>query len=221
MPELYYTAVIKDGKVFTDADGFAYAEHFEDAAERDKRARQFASVCHAGPEFMLYQGTEPAESWIARQGFRVYDPDGNETPDAYHKAIDAHAAKAGDKTVSKLTAPEVDDSQEARPLPEWAIAQHTVDAAHQVLIDARAAVTVANKRAQDLADFANGPRSPESEPMSKDQLAFAREAANGAQIEADRAMGRMYHAEQDYSEKKAKYDSLAPAAKPKEGKKNA
>lgn len=47
------------------------------------------------------------------------------------------------RKASKLTAPEVDDSQECRPLPDWAIAQHEVEMAEQAMIEATANIEIA------------------------------------------------------------------------------
>lgn len=222
MPELYYTAVIKDGKVFVDENGLVYAEHFEDAAERDKRARQFSSACLDGTGNLLYQGTRAPEAALATAQYLVDHP---QTEDMDQKArdkimTDALIAgdRAGDKTVSKLTAPEIDDSDEKRGLPDWAIAQHEVEAATQAVIDAKAAVEAKTRTADALVEAAKKPRDADSPAMTGEQIAAqvheAHAKASGALTEVDRATGALYLAEQDLAAKIAAYEKI----KPKEGK---
>lgn len=246
MPDLYYTAVIKDNAVLMQ-DGITYAEHFESATERDKRAKQFYSMIIGDESKKVYSGTMPPEAFIVlittptTEAETVVDGDSKETIEAKLKAFNDRketlAAKAGAKTVSKLTSPEVDDSSEARGLPDWAKAQHEVEAATQALIEAKADVEAKKIRFDAVFDevFGTDPNRPDprktvakiSDGIEKDLVRQSIDPTAyvptplpnhlkviSAQGDLDRAEGNLYKAENDLAAKVAKYEEI----KPKEGK---
>lgn len=174
MPEqLFYTAITRqtdDGyEVATEKIGdvtYVYAEHFVDEAEMRKRARQFEAQARqmdaAGDrKYLACSGTEPPEALIVRLTTLPTDAETPKEGDdkdaaelkrmAYADRVDALAAKAGAKTVSRLTAPEVDDSQEARPVPALALARSAVEVAEQMVRDAQDGVDVAQAKFDAVA----------------------------------------------------------------------
>lgn len=211
MPDqFFYTAIFRpsSGEILTSVDGVPYAEHFVDEGEMRKRARQFEAHARSLGEvdpWVVYTGVEPVEAYWARA--TAEHPDG-EGEDTANKRLDALAAKAAAKTVSVLTAPEIDDSQEARPLPTWAVAQAEVEKAERAVVDAKEAHVALQLRADNLAEeaYATGAASdPEDVKMLK------RRRAVNAQTEADQAKARLYHAEGDYAAKANTFKMLMEA----------
>jgi len=218
MPDqFFYTAIFRPstGEILTP-----FAEHFADEAEMLKRARQFEAHARSLGEddpWMVYSGVEPVEAYLDRL---TIQPKEDESPESFQTRQNALAAKGAARTVSVLTAPEVDDSQEARPLPAWAVAQAEVEKAERFLIDAKEAHIALQKRADNLAEeaYATG-----SQTDPEDVKALKRQRAVRAQAEADQAQARLYHAEGDYAAKAQTYAVLMDAERykdqPKEGKK--
>lgn len=207
MSQFYYTALFQPS-----TGAIEYPEHFEDKAERDKRARQLESEARVrgeGPDlWKCYTGDEPVEAYLAR--VNAFQP-GGEGEDTENNRIDALAAKAASKTTSVLTAPEVDDRAEARPLPAWAVAQHELESAQLVVDDYQAIVDQYTIRANALDEEASigGKTTP-----------HLRREAEGARTEVDQAAAKLYKAHTVLVEKQAAYDAVKPVA-PKEGKKHA
>lgn len=164
MSQFFYTAIFRPttGEVLRE-DNFLAAEHFADEAERNKRAKQFETHARSLGEvdpWMVYSGQVPVEVYLARSA--VAPKEGEEQADWA-----ARVQAAGDKvtkTVSVLTAPEVDDSElvdhsdpanpvvirPGRELPAWALAQHAVEAAELAVRDAQDGVDSAQKRADEI-----------------------------------------------------------------------
>lgn len=216
MSQFFYTAITRQVgdtyEVATEKVGdvtHVYAEHFVDEAEMRKRARQFEAQARmldvkGDGSYKAYSGMEPVEAFIVRLTEPLTKdeevPKGS-TEEAYNASlakytarVDALAAKAGAKTVSVLTAPEVDDSQEARPVPAVALARSAVEVAEQAVIDAQAAVDKHQGRADTLAEEALSRGSKSATPDIKAEL---RRKADGAQDEAEQAKARLYHAQQE------------------------
>jgi hypothetical protein len=233
MPDqFFYTAIFRPstGEVLRD-DHLTYAEHFVDEAEMRKRAKQFESHARSLGEdapWMVYMGKESFERNRAREDFRAYDPDA-ETPEQFYKEMDAEVAKIT-KTASILTAPEVDDSQEARPLPAWAVAQADVERAELAVKDAQDGVDEAQKRADAIIDrvFSTSPDRPaavaaHAEWETKTLMSGApgadlkvayddRRQAVAASLTVDQQKGRLYLAQEDLKAKREVYDALKAEA---------
>ncbi len=219
MAELYYTAITHD-----ETNEIRYAEHFDDIVECEKRSRQLeAEARHLG-FWKCYKGTEPVEAYLARINAKPLE---SEVPDegdakgaieskfkAYTDRINAIAAKAGAKTISILTAPEIDDRDEARPLPNYALAEHEYESAKRVVDDFTEIVQKYQARADSLDEQATGTKSDQA-PMNP----ALKVAADGARGELDQAKAKLYHAEKKLADKAAALEALKP--KSKEGKKNA
>src|SRR5690349_15717487 len=114
----YYTAMFRP-----TTGEIQFAEHFEDVKERDKRATQLEAEARrqSPPDvygkptddaWYCYKGEVPCEVYLARI---AVEPKEGEDQDAFAKRIQA-AGDAVKKTTSVLTAPEVDDTAEARPV---------------------------------------------------------------------------------------------------------
>lgn len=206
----FYTAITHN-----ETNEIRFAEHFVDEGEMIKRSKQLhIEAVNLGP-WKMYAGNEPPEAFL----IRLYaKPEGSEEPkegddketlakkwEAFSARVDKEAAKAGSKTISVLTVPEIDDTQELRQLPAWAIAQHAMEKSAQYVIDAKQASSVLNLRADNLADAAY---SRDASSIPEGQRKEAIRKALSAQQEADYAKARLYHAEQDYAEKKAEFDRL-------------
>jgi len=220
MPDLYYTAItVQTGDTYSvatetigegkDAREFVYAEHFESESDMHKRARQFETQARQmdapnGDAHKVYSGTEPPEAFIARLTFRGFEPD-DESPDDFNKELDAACKAAGAKTVSVLTAPELDDTQENRPLPPLALALSAVEAAEQAVMDAQAGVDQLQTRADDLAEAAKSTDPDGPGPEAKAALA---QKARGALAEVDQARARLYHAQNDLEAKQKAVEEL-------------
>jgi len=208
----FYTAIFRPttGEVLREVNGdvtIVMAEHFADEVERNKRAKQFEaharSLGEADP-WMVYTGVRPLEWSLAFAKYLEDHPMGAGVDQDARDKIMADATKAADKvkSVSILTDPEVDDSQDARTLPAWAIAQHEVEAAEQAVKDAQAGHDAIKARA-DQMDAAAYSTRPDRGPIE----AGARQRADSARQEAEQAQARLYHAQENLKAKKA---ALAP-----------
>lgn len=199
----YYTAITHN-----DTNEILYAEHFEDEGEMLKRSRQLEAEARRLGPWKCYTGTEPVEAFLARLTAKATDADTVKPDDsdnvrrskfeAFSDRVDALAAKAGAKTISVLTAPEIDDSAECRPVPPLQLALSAVEVATQRVLDAKTGADALQKRADNLAEEAYG-TGAQSEPEERKQV--LRRKAVDAQAEADNEKARLYHAEQDLAEK--------------------
>jgi len=241
MAEFYYTAITHN-----ETNEIQYAEHFEDETERNKRAVQLEGEARRLGPWKCYTGTEPVEAFIVRLTTKptdaetVKEGDDKDTIQAkqndYTARVDALAAKSGAKTVSVLTAPEIDDRDEARQLPDWAVAQTSVERAQQAVFDAQQGSGAAHKRADAIIDELYGTSKDRPDPrveLSAIQAQYESEIkavtenratkvnplspdharAISAQTEADQADARLYLAQQELTARQADYDKI----KPKEG----
>lgn len=204
----FYTAITHN-----ETKEIRFAEHFTDKGEMLKRSKQLhIEAVKLGP-WKCYAGSEPVEAFLVRLAAKpegseiIFETDDNEASskklEAFSARVDKEAAKAGAKTISVLTDPEIDDTQDARPLPDWAVAQHAMEAAAQALADAKQSAETLIKRAESMDDQAN---STKADRGARNPALIA--AADGARGEADSAKARLYHAEQDYAEKKDVFDRL-------------
>jgi hypothetical protein len=238
MSQFFYTAIFRPttGEILCP-------EHFEAKSERDKRAKQLEVEARQlsskhdedgtpAPEaWLCYSGTDPVEAELVRMAAKptkaeeVLETDDKETAiakwKAYTERVAAEAAKAAFKTTSMLTEPEVDDSQEARELPAWAVAQHAVEAAELAVRDAQDGVDAAQKRFDDISAriFSKEPDRPAAvaehaewekrtllagAPGAEARVAYDdRRQAVAAQTEVDQQKARLYRAEENLKEKQA------------------
>ncbi len=175
MSQFFYTAITHD-----ETNEIQYAEHFEDEAEMQKRSRQLEAEARRLGPWKCYKGTEPVEAFLVRLNAKPRGKEIIEETDdkdamlskmtVFQMRVDDEAAKAGAKTVSVPTAPEIDDReiidhsnpgapvvvQAGRPLPEWALAQHEAEKAGQVLADATAHAAAAKAKAERINDLIFG-----------------------------------------------------------------
>lgn len=180
-----------------------YAEHFEDEDEARKRFRQLAGECSGrGSTWAPYSGTEPIEAYFARF-------DAKEGQD-----VEALAKKAASTSKSVKGQPEVDDRHEARPLPEWAVAQHEEERVELLWKDAEASANAHDKKAADLEAFAAkieiemaGIFRPRKE---KDAVKAAKAAALGARLEANEAATKAYRIKVELLNKQDEAKKLRP-----------
>lgn len=181
MPNLHYTAIIHD-----DTHAIEFAEHYADEAEAVKRCAQLAKEAQTRGPWKSWQGTEPPEAFVLRQ---VTVKGEAEDQDAYDARLDALIAKV--VTASVLTDPEVDDTEEARPLPPVAVARAELETAEQFLADCREHVAAVERRIDAHLTAGN------------------RQLAESAAGELDAAKSRLYHAEQAHAAAVAKVAEYA------------
>jgi len=206
MSQFFYTALFRPS-----TGEIQYAEHFEDEAERDKRAKQLEPEARrmSPPDvdgkptedaWLCYVSDKPVEWTQAFTQYLMDHPQDADMVQAERDKIHAQAVAVADKakTTSVLTDPEVDDRHEARGLPPLAVALSAVEKATQAVLDAKQGADALQKRADNLAEQAYG-IGASSEPEERKQV--LRRKAVDAQAEADNEKARLYHAEQDLADK--------------------
>ena len=172
----YYTAIIRDSD-----HKIEFAEHFEDKAECQKRSIQLNQEAHQRGEvdpWKSWEGEEPPEVFIARLKAKEGDD------------VEALVTKAALKSVSVLTAPELDDSKECRPVPSLSLALSAVEAAQQSVLDGEQGISAIMRRLEGV------------------ELGIK---AAAMRTELDMAEARLYHAQQDLLDKLAAVEGLRNA----------
>jgi hypothetical protein len=198
MSELFYTAIIQ-----ANTNAIEFAEHFDDEAERDKRARQLQGECIGRGEadgWRVYTGDKPVEWTLAFADYLTKHPQTADMEQSERDKIMANASAFADKakTVSIKAEPEIDDRDEARPLPAWAVAEHEQATALITLADAKATSDAATAKADELDSLA-------AKTKGNSDL---RAEANAARATAEQAAAILYRAEQDYQAKAQTFNTL-------------